>query len=189
MSGVGSFDSRACVAQHGLRGLQLGLEEVALGGDLHQLEHRVGQLGRQRHLAAAPDRHYALVARGLAHIGDHVLGAHVLQHAASEHEAVALVEPRDEAFLDVADAGSVTAWRQALVSASGAASAAPARDDCKQSNVRAKRGWGAHAVAQATRLLLERPSNRVLSTPPTRQATVGLLRRAERALGRLRSPR
>ena len=99
----GSCDSRACVCSIGIAACISGLVEVALRGAVQQRQHGVGHLAGQRHLAAGPGRHHALGLGGLAHVGRHVLRAHVLQHAAGEDEAVALVQPRDETFLDGAD--------------------------------------------------------------------------------------
>jgi hypothetical protein len=92
--------------QHRPRRLQFGLEEVALRRPLHHLQHGVAQLGGQRHLAALPRGHGALVARGLAHIRRHLAHPHEFEQLAGEEEAVALAQPRDEALLDRADVGA-----------------------------------------------------------------------------------
>jgi hypothetical protein len=100
--------------QHGQCGLQLGLEQVALqhrwvaaaGQAVQQLAHGVGQLGRQRHLGAGPGRHRAARPGGAAHVGRHLARAHVFEHAAGKHEAVAGAQAGDEALLDGAQAAA-----------------------------------------------------------------------------------
>ena len=50
--------------EHRPRRLQLGVEEVALGGVGEHLQHRVGELARERHLGAGPGDHERLLAVG-----------------------------------------------------------------------------------------------------------------------------
>ena len=54
-------------------------------------------------LAPAQRDHERLLAVGAPHVGGHLLGAHELERAPREDEAVALLQARDEAFLDDAD--------------------------------------------------------------------------------------
>ena len=99
--------------QHRPGGLQLGLVGPGRAAVLcHARQHRpggLGQLGRQGHLAAGPGRHDATLAHRLAHKGRHVLGAHEPQHPATEDEAIARLEPGDEALRHLAQRATAAA--------------------------------------------------------------------------------
>ena len=86
--------------QHRRDGAQFGRVARARQRGLHC----VGQHARQRHAAALPARHDAVVALGQAHVGGHVLQLDQLQGLAGELEAVARTQATDEAFLDRAEA-------------------------------------------------------------------------------------
>ena len=91
--------------EHRTRRLDLGVGRRFAACEARQhVEHRIGKFARQRHLRAGPARHAALGLLGALDIRGHVLRANVFEQPAREDEAVARAQPRDETFLDAADA-------------------------------------------------------------------------------------
>src|SRR5258708_3309848 len=83
-------------------GVHLGLVLAPLDMQLEQLADAFGDFARQRTPAAIPSRDDRRARLARPHVRRHVLHADEFEEMAREDEVVAVREPRDERFLDVA---------------------------------------------------------------------------------------